>query len=145
MTRLCDQPRLLAYAITHGNYTESTIGYNNQLKQATPDMKLGVNSDINLGTKKASLQLMDGGPSTMKPPNSHPSNPIHKQAMEALGLDEKKKSKTPAPTQTEEPTSTQTEAPASKQTDSEIEPHHINKAIIAVGAVVLAGLFVWMR
>ena len=91
MTRLCDQPRLLAYAITHGNYTESTIGYNNQLKQATPDMKLGVNSDINLGTKKASLQLMDGGPSTMKPPNSHPSNPIHKQAMEALGLDEKKK------------------------------------------------------
>ena len=51
--------------------------------------------------------------------------------MEALGLGEKK-SKTPASTQTEEPTST--------QTDSEIEPHHINKAKIAVGAVVLAGL-----
>ena len=70
--------------------TESTIGYNNQLKQATPDMKLSVNNDINLGTKKASLKLMDGGPSKINPPNSHPSNPIHKQAMEALGLGEKK-------------------------------------------------------
>ena len=70
--------------------TESTIGYNNQLKQATPDMKLGVNNDITLGTKKASIKPMDGGPSKIKPPNSHPSNPIHKQAMEALGLGEKK-------------------------------------------------------
>ena len=129
--------------------TESTIGYNNQLKQATPDMKLGVNSDINLGTKKASIKPMDGGPSKINPPNSHPSNPIHKQAMEALGLGEKKvrkqvlrrlllRLKSPPPF-------TQTEAPASKQTDSEIKPHHINKAIIAVGAVVLAGLVVWMR
>ena len=70
--------------------TESTIGYNNQLKQATPGMKLGVNNDINLHTKKASLQPMDGGPSKINPPNSHPSNPIHKQAMQALGLGEKK-------------------------------------------------------
>ena len=70
--------------------TESTIGYNNQLKQATPGMKLGVNNDINLGTKKTSLQPMDGGPSKVNPPNSHPSNPIFKQAMEALGLGEKK-------------------------------------------------------
>ena len=110
-------------------------------------MKLGVSNDINLGTKKASLLLMDGGPSKIKPPNSHSSNPIHKQAMEALGLGKKSKkaSVMPAPTQTEEPTSTQTEAPASKQTDSEIELHHINKTIIAVGAVVLAGLVVWMR
>ena len=57
--------------------TESTIGYNNQLKQTTPDMKLGVNSDINSGTKKASIKQMDGGPSKINPPNSHPSNPIH--------------------------------------------------------------------
>ena len=71
--------------------TESTIGYNSQLKQATPDMKLGVNNDINLGTKKTSLKLMDGGPSKINPPTSHPSNPIHKQAMEALGLGEKKR------------------------------------------------------
>ena len=27
--------------------TESTVGYNNKLKRATPNMKLGVNSDVN--------------------------------------------------------------------------------------------------
>ena len=42
-----------------------------------------VNNDVNLGTKKAALQLMDGGPSKINPPNSHPSNPIHKAAMGA--------------------------------------------------------------
>ena len=62
---------------------ESTIGYNNQLNQAAPGMKLGVNNDINLGTKKSSLKPMDGGPSKINPPSSHPSNPIHKQAIEA--------------------------------------------------------------
>ena len=46
-------------------------------------MKLGINNDVNLGTKKAALQLMDGGPSKINPPNSHPSNPIHKAAMAA--------------------------------------------------------------
>ena len=30
--------------------TESTVGYNNKLKHATSDMKLGVNSDFNAGT-----------------------------------------------------------------------------------------------
>ena len=39
--------------------TESTVGYNNKLKQASGGMKLGVNNDINLDTKKADLQLME--------------------------------------------------------------------------------------
>ena len=60
--------------------TESIVGYNKKLKQAKAGMKLGVNNDVNLGTKKAALQLMDGGPSKINPPNSHPSNPIHKAA-----------------------------------------------------------------
>ena len=63
--------------------TESTIGYNNQLKQAMPGMKLGLNNDINLGTKMASLRPMDGRPSKINPANSHP------QAMQGLGLGEK--------------------------------------------------------
>ena len=46
-------------------------------------MKLGINNDVNLGTKKAALQLLDGGPSKINPPNSHPSNPIHKATMAA--------------------------------------------------------------
>ena len=66
--------------------TESIVGYNNNLRRATDDMKLGVNNQVNQGTKKASLQLMAGGPSKINPPNSHPSNPIHKQATEARGL-----------------------------------------------------------
>ena len=63
--------------------TVSIVGYNNALKQASWGMKLGINNDVNLGTKKAALQLMDGGPSKINPPKSHPSNPIHKAAMAA--------------------------------------------------------------
>ena len=32
--------------------TESTVGYNNKLRQASAGMKLGINDDINSGTKK---------------------------------------------------------------------------------------------
>ena len=53
--------------------TESVVGYNNNLKQATQGMKLGVNNDVNLGTKKSSLRPMDGGPTKINPPNSHAS------------------------------------------------------------------------
>ena len=63
--------------------TGSIVDYNNKLMQAKVGMKLGVNNDVNLGTKKAALQLMYGGPSKINPPNSHPSNPIHKAAMAA--------------------------------------------------------------
>ena len=40
---------------------ESTIGYNNKLMQGNAGMKFGINNDVNSGTKKAALQLMDGG------------------------------------------------------------------------------------
>ena len=40
---------------------ESTVGYNNRLKQAIPGMKLGVNNNVNSGTKKAGIRLMEGG------------------------------------------------------------------------------------
>ena len=62
--------------------TEIVVGYNNQLKQATQGMKLGINDWVN-----------NGGPSKVSPPNSHPSNPIHKET-EA----EAKKEPTPAAT-----------------------------------------------
>ena len=35
--------------------TESTVGYNNKLKQAVPGMKLGVNNDVNSGTKRVGI------------------------------------------------------------------------------------------
>ena len=84
---------------------------------------------------------MDGRPSKINPTKQSPIKPYSQTSNAGAGFGRKKKSKkasvTPTPTQTEEPTST--------QTGSEIEPHHINKAIIAVGVVVLAGLVVWMR
>ena len=63
--------------------TESTVGYNNKLKQASAVMKLGVNNYVNSGSKKAALQLMEEGQSKINTPNSHPSNPIHIAPMAA--------------------------------------------------------------
>ena len=83
---------------------------------------------------------MGGRPSKINPPNSHPSNPTHKQAREAQGLAVKKK----APqTQTKA-----TGAPATQTqptTTDSIDPHHVNKALVPVGALVLVGLVVWAR
>ena len=78
-------------------YFKSIVGYNNNLRRATDDMKLGVNNQVNQGTKKAALKLMAGGPSKINPPNSHPSNPIHKQAIEAQGLAKPAPPPPPAP------------------------------------------------
>ena len=108
--------------------TGSIVGYNNALKQAKAGMKLGINNDVNLGTKKAALQLMDGGPSKINPPNSHPSNPIHKAAMEA---------------QNPKPASLKPsdEAPE-KTTETKTSQHEINKTAVIVGVVgVVALLF----
>ena len=57
--------------------TESMVGCNNQLKQAWAGMKLGINN-VNTSTKKVALQHMEGEKSTIKQPNTHLSNPIHK-------------------------------------------------------------------
>ena len=101
----------------------TVIGYNNQLKQAMPGMKLGVNDEVNTSTKKAALKLMAGGPSKINPPNSHPSNPIHKEATKEKG---------PAP---EEQTPDES-VPNANST----ETHENNKAAVAVAAVGAAAL-----
>ena len=58
--------------------TESTVGYNNQLKQAVAGMKLGINDQVNTSTKNVGATSMSGGPSKVNRPTSHPSNPIKK-------------------------------------------------------------------
>ena len=109
--------------------TESIVGYNNKLKQAGAGMKLGVNNDVNLGTKKSALQLMDGGPSKINPPNSHPSNPIHKAAMAAQASET-------------QPVVSETPPVVSEKTP---QPE-INKTAVIVGVVgVVALLFLAMR
>ena len=120
--------------------TESVVGYNNNLRRATDDMKLGVNNHVNQGTKKASLKLMAGGPSKVNPPNSHPSNPIHKQATEAQGI-APKPTATPAPPSPTQPAT----PPAQPQVTATTEPvdsHHVNKALVAVGALAVVGLII---
>ena len=108
--------------------TGSIVGYNNALKQAKAGMKLGINNDVNLGTKKAALQLMDGGPSKINPPSSHPSNPIHKAAMAAQSPKAASGAQKPA----DEVLETQTKTPQ----------HEINKTAVIVGVVgVVALLF----
>ena len=115
--------------------TGSIVGYNNALKQAKAGMKLGINNDVNLGTKKAALQLMDGGPSKINPPNSHPSNPIHKAAMAA-------QSPRPDHKQTSEKTPPQSPDETPQQSPDETPQHEINKTALIVGVVgVVALLF----
>ena len=106
----------------------TVTGYNNQLKQAAPGMKLGVNDEVNTSTKKAALKLMAGGPSKINPPNSHPSNPIHKEATQEKG---------PA---TEEKTP---DEPITNANST--ETHENNKAAVAIGAVGVAAFIYFMR
>ena len=91
-------------------------------------MKLGVNNDVNLGTKKSALQLMDGGPSKINPPNSLPSNPIHKAAMAA---------KSPQPDFEEK--NKQASEKISNVSEKTLQ-HEINKTALIVGGVAVAAL-----
>ena len=130
--------------------TESVLGYNNNLRRATDDMKLGVNNHVNQGTKKAALRLMAGGPSKVNPPNSHPSNPVHKQATEAQGIAPKPaQSATPAQTPATPATPAQmlapkqAAAPSQPQAAEPADSHHVNKTLVAVGVLVVVGLIVY--
>jgi len=110
--------------------TASTVGYNNKLKHAVSRMKLGVNNEVNPDTKKAGLKLMAGGPSKINPPNSHPSNPIHKATTA--------ESRKPASTETQQaqPTVQKIEPTAPDKTLQQ----EINKTAVIVGVVGLLAL-----
>ena len=124
--------------------TESVVGYNNNLRRATDDMKLGVNNHVNQGTKKAALRLMDGGPSKVNPPNSHPTNPIHKQATEAQGIAPKPTTPQtqPQPTDTPPAQTIQT-TPAQPQATEPVDSHHVNKTLVAVGVLAVVGVIMY--
>ena len=124
--------------------TESVVGYNNNLRRATDDMKLGVNNQVNQGTKKASLKLMAGGSRKVNPPNSHPSNPIHKQATEAQGL-ARPAARPAAPVAPPAPQPAVPSAPVAPPAPKQdtVDTHHVNKALVAVGALVIVGLFIY--
>ena len=94
-------------------------------------MKLGINNDVNSGRKKAALQLLEGGPSKINPPNICSSNPIsqsrHGCAITVARFEKKMKTnfrKTP-----------------NEETLSEKTPQHeINKTVEIVNVVVVVAL-----
>jgi len=114
--------------------TTRVVGYNNKLKQAVAGTKLGVNNTLNIETKKSALQLMDGGPSKVNPPNSHPSNPIHKAVMAAQNPKPAKKVRFNLPPD---------DKVGEKETEKKPDNHEINKMAVMVGAVAVIGLLVW--
>ena len=103
--------------------TGTVAGYNNKIMQATPDIKLGINNDVNRETKKVGLGLIDGGPSKINPPNSHPSNPIHKAVISRKRM----RPLLPPP-------------PRHRIQHQPPSSHDINKKLIVVGALLLTGL-----
>ena len=128
--------------------TESIVGYNNNLTKAKDDMKLGVNNHVNLGIHKASIKHMAGGPSKINPPNSQPSNPIHKKATEAQGIAKKKPTTQTKATDTPATDTPTTQTPATDTTTTDtssdsVDTHHINKALVGIGALVFVGFVIW--
>ena len=78
---------------------------------------------------------MDGGPSKINPPNSHPSNPIHKAAMAAQSQRSNEK-------QTSEPK----EIASEKKETVSMPQHEINKTTVIVGVIAgVALLFIALR
>jgi len=100
-------------------------------------MKLGVNNGVNSETKKAGLKPMVGGPSKINPPNSHPSNPIHKAATAESGRVVPPHRK-PALTETQQaqPLAQKIEPEAADKTPQ----HKINKTAVIVSFVGLSAL-----
>ena len=62
--------------------TQSMVGYDNSLKKASSDMKLGVNKSLNLEMKSVGVRHMNGGSSKINRPTSHPSNETKKTSNE---------------------------------------------------------------
>ncbi len=113
--------------------TESVVGYNNQLKQAEAGMKVGVNDQVNKTTKDVGATSMSGGPSKVKRPTSHPSNPINK------------KNPTPAVSRSDSAATPLVSPVAnpdeSQKPDTEDTAHEKNKAYLIAGAVIFSFAF----
>ena len=71
---------------------------------------------------------MDGGPSKINPPNSHPSNPIHKASMAAQ-----------SPRANDKQKETVSEKPPDKKTVLTSQ-HEINKTAVIIGVVAIVAL-----
>ena len=111
--------------------TGSTIGYNNQLKQAIPGMKLGVNGEVNKSTKKAGVTNMDGGPSKIK--RAQPKDRLKTDD------DDEDNFKSPQHSATNKQDSVKDKSePDENNVKDKVTAHENNKAYLIAGVVVLA-------
>ena len=89
---------------------------------------------------------MDGGPSKVNPPNSHPSNPIHKAAMAAQNP--KPAKKLPKKVSFNLPSDGKVgdkvvDKVGDKVDEKKIDDHENNKTAVIVGAVAVVGLIIF--
>ena len=110
--------------------TQSTVGYNNNLKKANGDVKLGVNSDVNLDMKKVGVRLMNGGPSKIDRPTSHPSTPIHR----------KSSSSSEKVMQSEKQSSSASERSEPSEKQKQVKPGKENHEILKAGVFIAAAI-----
>ena len=124
--------------------TESVVGYNNNLRRATDDMKLGVNNHVNQGTKKASLKTHGGrGQARSTPQTATPQTQSTNRQPKPRGLHHDQHPPPPLPPTTPQPPATPPAQPKATATTEPVDSHHVNKALIAVGALALVGLIVY--
>ena len=64
--------------------TASVVGYNNKLKQAVSGTRLGVNNGVNTDTKKGRAETNARRAVKNQPPNSHPSNAVHRYGQQKM-------------------------------------------------------------
>jgi len=125
--------------------TTSVVGYNNKLKQAVSGAKLGVNNEMNTDTMKSGIQYMDGKPSKVNPPNSRPSNPIHKAVMAAQNP--KPAKKMPKQVHFNLPPDDKVGDKVGDKVDDKVDEknddHEINKKTVIISVVVVIGLIVF--
>jgi len=86
---------------------------------------------------------MDGGPSKVNPPNSHPSNPIHKAVMAAQDPKPAKKVHFNLPSD-DTVGQKETEKKLDNREINKPDNHEINKTAAIVGAVAVVGLLIAM-
>ena len=83
---------------------------------------------------------MEGWPSKVNPPNSHPSNPIHKAIMAVQRP--KPAKKPPKQVHFNLPTDKVGQIKETFQETEKTDPHEINKTAVIVGAVGVVALII---
>ena len=112
--------------------TESTVGYNNKLKKATPNMKLGVNGDVNTDQKSVGIKR-NLGTSKVDLPHTTSSQSVKESTLApSQSVNSNQSSQNDKPSQSEKSTVSQTQ-PGVTDEHGFNSNHELNLASITVG------------